>query len=608
MSSAMPARDDRPSLVCLGQCGGQRFDMAAVEACLFEALRKLSDIARSDRSFRDGMSAESDVLHTAIADRRRSLDKEIAQLTLKIDGGRDRLALIDPSLFEGFQRSLVQWQKDLDTLQRQRALSPGHAAAFFHDDQEAQNFLEAMETYVAHLPLVPDSGPRSRMYDHIRKKLLESVRVTANPEGGHDLKFRIRAAMAGTDLATAVVREIVLTGRTVEYSAISEQHRQDVTKLAISDRAMAITDAEVELLEGVRGLRDLSIDIFRTALDVILTAGALLGEVSLYAVAKRQFDDERLAWNLYVRASFMLSHMDTAEVERRLSEHRGVSVICPRPVKARASSGMTSRLALRHHPILMVKLAREGDVGAVLSDQQWQSIEPFLPAKWKDKNPREFFDTLFHALREDLALAGALNMVMIRKLNTLNRGNMLTNIVGTLLGLEGWDLAPGTVVETLRCEGRAEKGFVDVEAERLKIAKALVNLGGDWPPAPPKRKYYKIGNVEVEPVAGLIRNAAGLTVSFPPCPVIQQMIDTPEQWIPWLNDDKRSRLDMQIFYRTLKKLGWRQGDSSISISARHGVHFIPTGADAAGNPFKPKFNKMRASESVTSDVSDLRAA
>ena len=579
---------DTPILKCRNdECAAPvRYRIVPLEAALFDALHILSDRVRSEEAFRNSVESECNSLDAWVVDRRRELDKDIAKLQINVEQGRARLPLIDPVLFDGFQADLVKWQTELNEMESVRAALPGQSATNLLDSADIGSFTEAMQEYAEYLPLVPDDGPRARMYSLIKHKLVEKVIVAPNPEGGHDLTFRIRVMLHGNDVSRAIVREVTLPGRTVIPSHAGKQDIAARLMEKVGRCEIVITEEETRLLSGVVGLGDLSSEVERTALNIVLTAGATGGEVGLLSAAKHFGCEEKI----YNRARYLRHRIDHEEIERRLTAHRGVPVRSLHPEDMGVWS-FAAKLALRHHPILMVKLAYEGGFHAKLSDDQFAAIEPFLPKEYKVRRWRDQLNALFHALRTGLTLRGSglMTKETESKLYTLARDNRLTAIVGALLRLEGWDLPAGYVVETLRCEGNADR-LVDMDVQRMEIAKRLVNLGGAMPPRPRKTHFYKLDNVEVDPIAGLVRNEAGIVKGFIPIEPITSMFASPGEWARWPDENKQIvRSRFSLFYGVLKKLDWRRGDSAIIQSHVRGLMLIPAGAEASGgrNPKMP---------------------
>ena len=579
---------DTPVLKCRSdECPAPvRYRIVPLEAALFDALHILSDRVRSEEAFRKSVEAECNSLDAWVVDRRRELDKDIAKLHINVEQGRARLPLIDPILFDGFQADLVKWQTELNEMESVRAALPGQSATNLLDSADIGGFTEAMQEYGEYLPLIPDDGPRARMYSLVKDKLVEKVIIAPNPEGGHDLTFHIRVLLHGKDFSRAIVREVTIPGRAVLPAYAGKQDCTERLMVKVATSEIVITDGEAKLLSGVIGLGDLSKELERNALNIILTAGATDGEVGLYSAAKHFGGGQKL----YNRARYLRNKIDHEAIEQRLSAHRGVPVRSLRP-EGMGVRSHAAKLALRHHPILMIKLAREGGFHAKLTDEQFTAIEPFLPKEYKVRRWRDQLNALFYALRIGATLRGSglMTKETEKKLYTLTRGNRLTDIVRALLRLEGWDLPSGYLVETLRCDGTADR-LVDMDVQRLEIAKSLVNVGGAMPPRPKRTHFVRLDTVEVDPIAGLVRNEAGIVRGFIPIEPIIAMFARPGEWAPWPEEDKlRVRSRFALFYGVLKKLGWQRGDSAIVQSHVRGLMLIPAGAEASGgrNPKMP---------------------
>lgn len=562
--------EEKPIYLCTNpDCTGRdRFDAGELESVVFNAIASVLDSVKCNEAYATALNNELDAVDAETAKARRTLDRAVTTLENQYGKLRRSILLMDDDLKQDFQRDLKAVKAKLEDAKANRDALPSRPDLLI-DGSQFPNLRDAIAEVSASLPLLRSDAPSAALHSFLRNKLVKGVTLKRNKDDSFSAKVDICVATGPTkSLMRSVKAAHGLLSRSKTHWDALAARREGRLKAGI----LTLPEEELALLEHVPGIGNLDSRTGRKALEAILSV-CPGEEVSLSTLIKAA----GLPKSVFEEANRLLAQCDLEEIEKRLSAHRG-ELVCIRRLPSGGDRSVAMRLADCRHPLLLVKLAYQGGNTAVMSDEQFAAIHPFLPGHHKIWRGR--FDRLFRVLRNDLAWNGGLQFDQntIRKFRKLHFGGRLREIVSALLRLEGWELPSDYAVPPLRTD--AGTAVHDLNTVRRDIAQGLISVGGEYEDERALLSFVRFGPFSIDPVAGIAQGPKGETARFTPWARLAEMLNDPGEWIPWDDNPTFDRWKCTQFKTTLAKLGWKPGRTQLVTSKIHGSRMIFKPVDA----------------------------
>ena len=340
--------------------------------------------------------------------------------------------------------------------------------------------------------------------------------------------LRLAVVTSGDKVIDSVVEPVKIPARRVGTRELSYRNRRDEVVKIVAQSRITLSHEEQQLLTDVPGLADLSHPPVLAALELALTAANAGDDFRFFGFARAA----GLSRGNHHHFHSMLVTADLAEIERRLSAHRGMAVKMLRPQHTGIMS-IESHFCELRNPILLMELAWTSRSDAALSDRQFEAVAHLLPKAHSGRTWREWFDRLFHLTRDGFAIGSGqlLGGVARKAFRKLHHGGLSRKIIAIWLEMEGWNIPSDFAAGPIFCRSNPSK-YLDPDMVRRELAESLgISSEEAARKFADRRTWIPVGPCQIDVEGGRIRDSAGVLTEFVMSGSLGEMFRRPGEWV-----------------------------------------------------------------------------